>query len=37
MLWSFSTGSAIRGEPIVVPGAVFVATASGEVWAIAGT
>jgi outer membrane protein assembly factor BamB len=35
-LWSFSTGSAIRGEPVSVPGAVFVATAAGEVWAIAG-
>lgn len=36
LLWSFNTGSGIRGEPVVVPQAVFVATASGELWAIAG-
>jgi outer membrane protein assembly factor BamB len=35
-LWSFDTGSGIRGEPIVVPGAVFVTTSAGEVIAIAG-
>jgi outer membrane protein assembly factor BamB/tetratricopeptide (TPR) repeat protein len=35
-LWEFSVGEAVRGEPLVVPGAVFVANARGELWAIAG-
>jgi outer membrane protein assembly factor BamB/tetratricopeptide (TPR) repeat protein len=35
-LWEFRTGAAIRGEPLVVPGAVFVGNARGELWAIAG-
>ena len=35
-LWSFDAESAIRGELVVVPGAVIVTTAGGEVIAIAG-
>ncbi|HUO46545.1 MAG TPA: PQQ-binding-like beta-propeller repeat protein [Acidimicrobiia bacterium] len=37
-LWGegFNAGSAIRGEILVVPGAVFVTTASGEIIAIGG-
>jgi outer membrane protein assembly factor BamB len=35
-LWSFDAESAIRGELVVVPGAVYVTTAAGEVIAIAG-
>ena len=35
-VWRFSTGAAIRGEIIVVPGAVFATTAQGEVVVIAG-
>jgi outer membrane protein assembly factor BamB len=34
--WTFDAGSAIRGEIVVVPGAVFATTSSGEVIAIAG-
>ena len=35
-LWSFNVESAVRGELVVVPGAVYVTTAAGEVIAIAG-
>jgi outer membrane protein assembly factor BamB len=35
-LWSFNVESAVRGEVVVVPGAVYVTTAAGEVIAIAG-
>jgi outer membrane protein assembly factor BamB len=35
-VWRFSTGAAIRGEIIVVPGAVFATTAQGEVVVIGG-
>jgi outer membrane protein assembly factor BamB/tetratricopeptide (TPR) repeat protein len=35
-LWEFSVGAAVRGEPLVVPGAVFIGNAAGEIWAIAG-
>jgi outer membrane protein assembly factor BamB len=36
VLWSFDAESAIRGELVVVPGAVVATTAAGEVIAIAG-
>jgi outer membrane protein assembly factor BamB len=36
VLWDFNTESAVRGELVVVPGAVVVTTADGEVIAIAG-
>lgn len=36
VLWTFDAESAIRGEPVVVPGAVVVTTAAGEIIAIAG-
>jgi outer membrane protein assembly factor BamB len=37
-LWGdgFFVGAPVRGEPVVVRGAVFVTTAAGELWAIAG-
>jgi outer membrane protein assembly factor BamB len=35
-LWPFDAGSGIRGEPLVVPGAVFVTTADDLIIAIAG-
>ena len=34
--WRFPTGRAIRGDIVVVPGAVFVTTSQGEIVAIAG-
>ncbi|HKZ21028.1 MAG TPA: PQQ-binding-like beta-propeller repeat protein, partial [Acidimicrobiia bacterium] len=34
--WRFETGSAIRGEIIVVPGAVLATTAQGEIVVIGG-
>jgi outer membrane protein assembly factor BamB len=36
VLWQFNVESAVRGELVVVPGAVIVTTADGEVIAIAG-
>ena len=36
-VWRFSTGAAIRGEIIVVPGAVVATTAQGEVVVIGGS
>jgi outer membrane protein assembly factor BamB len=35
-IWSFDTGAAVRGELVVVPGAVVATTADGEIIAIAG-
>jgi outer membrane protein assembly factor BamB/tetratricopeptide (TPR) repeat protein len=35
-LWEFSIGAAVRGEPLVVAGAVFAANSDGQLWAIAG-
>ena len=36
VLWQFNVESAVRGELVVVPGAVVVTTAAGEIIAIAG-
>jgi outer membrane protein assembly factor BamB len=36
VLWQFNAESAVRGELVVVPGAVVVTTAAGEIIAIAG-
>jgi outer membrane protein assembly factor BamB len=36
VLWQFNVESAVRGELVVVPGAVIVTTADGEIIAIAG-
>jgi outer membrane protein assembly factor BamB len=36
VLWVFDAGSPIRSEPVVVPGAVVVTTAGGEIIVIAG-
>jgi outer membrane protein assembly factor BamB/tetratricopeptide (TPR) repeat protein len=35
-LWEFNVRSPVRGETLVVPGAVFVGNANGELWPIAG-